>query len=168
MSEIINNNKINKNEDDSHDELQHTSNNENENENENEDQDQDDDEDEDDGSGEVPQNQSRNRIIDNLIISYGVIEQQKTNLAEYYEDKFNVDDITEKLNEVLRCIERKLKKECKHNYVNDVIDLDPEESVEITYCNQCFCTFAKRYVPSLIERSKAALEAQKNKKNDTL
>ena len=100
----------------------------------------------------------RNKHIDNLIIAYGIIEEQKTFLSEYYEDKFNIDDIKEKFEEILRCMERKLKTECKHNYVNDTIDLDPDESVEITYCNFCYSTFSKKPSLSLNERSKNNLE----------
>jgi predicted nuclease with TOPRIM domain len=96
----------------------------------------------------------RNKHIDNLIIAYGIIEEQKTFLSEYYEDKFNIDDIKEKFEEILRCIERKLKTECKHNYVSDTIDLDPDESVDIIYCNFCYSTFSKKPSLSFNERNK--------------
>jgi len=38
-------------------------------------------------------------------------------------------------------------KECKHNIVSDLIDIDPDRSITIYYCKYCFDTFDRIYTP---------------------
>ena len=41
------------------------------------------------------------------------------------------------INEKLDLCRKNIKTICKHQYVNDVIDVDPERSEYITYCVIC-------------------------------
>jgi hypothetical protein len=41
------------------------------------------------------------------------------------------------INEKLDLCRKHIKNICKHQYVNDVIDIDPERSQSITYCVIC-------------------------------
>jgi len=43
---------------------------------------------------------------------------------------------------VIADIDQILKAECKHEYEEDWIDVDPERSKKITYCTICHCTFS--------------------------
>ena len=53
--------------------------------------------------------------------------------------------IDEKLNaqieNLTKTIELKLKSECKHDYVEDYIDVDVEQSQRICYCSKCWSSF---------------------------
>ena len=39
------------------------------------------------------------------------------------------------------------KSECEHKIVQDLIDIDPDRSVTIFYCEHCYKTFDKLFVP---------------------
>jgi hypothetical protein len=38
-------------------------------------------------------------------------------------------------------------KECEHNIISDLIDIDPDRSITIYYCEHCFETFERIYTP---------------------
>ena len=46
-----------------------------------------------------------------------------------------------KLDEHIASLENTLKSVCKHNYVQDYVDIDPDKGVSITYCDKCYQTF---------------------------
>lgn len=50
-----------------------------------------------------------------------------------------------KIDEHIASLENTLKGMCKHNYVVDYIDVDPDKAMQqITYCDKCFQTFPNR------------------------
>lgn len=50
----------------------------------------------------------------------------------------------QKIDEHIASLENTLKGMCKHNYVEDYIDIDPDKGMQITYCDKCFQTFPNR------------------------
>ena len=78
-------------------------------------------------------------LVDKLILLRHNVEIMKAALYEH--DEENVIDIQIKFNNVLQSIEQKLKCECKHEYIEDYIDINPDMSKYITYCSICECTF---------------------------
>ena len=82
-------------------------------------------------------------IVSDLINSYKKIEKQKFFLLNFYESHINMDEIKQNFDALLLSIEKKLMTECKHNYVDDEIDIDYDTSKKITYCDICSCTFTK-------------------------
>ena len=46
------------------------------------------------------------------------------------------------LRELQNAIDVKLKAECSHEYTEDMIDISPEKSEKITYCEKCFSCFS--------------------------
>lgn len=73
----------------------------------------------------------------------------RSDLEKYYifllsilnENEPGLKSVVDKLNELGKTIEKVLKVECKHEYEEDWIDIDPERSEKITYCKVCNCTF---------------------------
>ena len=73
----------------------------------------------------------------------------RSDLEKYYvfllsilnENEPGVKSVVDKLDELGQTIEKVLKAECKHEYEEDWIDIDPERSEKITYCRICNCTF---------------------------
>jgi hypothetical protein len=47
---------------------------------------------------------------------------------------------TEYYNDVMASINGYLAKYCKHNQIQDWIDITPDESAMIVYCDKCYCT----------------------------
>lgn len=45
------------------------------------------------------------------------------------------------INNLLENIDKTLKAECKHDYVDDYIDIDYDKSQRICYCSKCMCSF---------------------------
>ena len=43
---------------------------------------------------------------------------------------------------LIRTIELKVNSGCKHEYVEDYIDVDSEKSQKVCYCNKCWTTFS--------------------------
>ena len=41
----------------------------------------------------------------------------------------------------IKTVDFKIKETCKHEYVEDYVDIDPERSQRITYCNKCMSCF---------------------------
>lgn len=49
------------------------------------------------------------------------------------------------IDELISSLETTLKNECCHNYiVNDYIDIGPERSMPINYCDRCYQTFSNK------------------------
>ena len=50
-------------------------------------------------------------------------------------------EIKKHIQELLVHVDKRLKAECKHEYVVDDFDISPECSKRVTYCKVCMCTF---------------------------
>ena len=66
-----------------------------------------------------------------------LLEEHDTNDPEY--------------REILNYVEKYIKKHCKHEIIQDLIDIDPDRSKTIFYCKHCETTFhnydeAKAYI----------------------
>jgi len=48
---------------------------------------------------------------------------------------------SQEYNEILFKIKNFLLKHCKHEIINDSIDIDPEKSMDICYCVKCETTY---------------------------
>ena len=48
---------------------------------------------------------------------------------------------TEEIDEILKLVDQYLKKRCNHRIVDDLIDIDPDRSKSIQYCEHCLVTF---------------------------
>jgi hypothetical protein len=59
----------------------------------------------------------------------------------FFMSRYNVTAIIGKLTTLIEFIEHQIRCECKHEYVEDYIDIDPEKSVRISYCKLCYCSF---------------------------
>lgn len=42
---------------------------------------------------------------------------------------------------IMDFINEYLLKYCSHNKIHDLIDITPDKSMNIIYCNKCYCTF---------------------------
>lgn len=82
-------------------------------------------------------------IIENLIEMRSTIENQKNFFIDYLENdvESRFQQIIDSLAEILNRIDIILKADCRHEYEEDWIDIDPEQSQKITYCKICNCTF---------------------------
>jgi hypothetical protein len=73
----------------------------------------------------------------------------RSDLEKYYnfllaisnENEWGIESVVHQLNVLGETIDKVLKSECKHEYEEDWIDVDPEQSQKITYCKVCNCTF---------------------------
>ncbi|NDA89555.1 MAG: hypothetical protein EBY20_01380 [Alphaproteobacteria bacterium] len=72
--------------------------------------------------------------IDALVILRNILLRSRRDLRS---DNKLVSRI-ENLNNI---VEQRIKSECKHDYVEDYIDIDPERSQRICYCNKCYSCF---------------------------
>lgn len=52
-------------------------------------------------------------------------------------DDVTINEIIDKLQNHLQNINKKIMETCCHNYVDDYIDVDVEQSMPITYCTIC-------------------------------
>jgi hypothetical protein len=68
-------------------------------------------------------------------------EHQKNNkLQEYYESysKFlYIDNEISDTKYFLRCLEKDIYENCVHDFIEDLIDIHPEKSLNIKYCSIC-------------------------------
>ena len=53
--------------------------------------------------------------------------------------KYNIND---EYSEIVEKIENYVIKHCQHKIVRDLIDIDPDRSKTIFYCENCFQTFS--------------------------
>jgi hypothetical protein len=56
-------------------------------------------------------------------------------------DNYTINNRLSKLSALENKLDRKIKAECKHEYIEDDVDIDLDRSVRITYCKKCMCTF---------------------------
>uniref|UniRef100_A0A6C0D957 Uncharacterized protein n=1 Tax=viral metagenome TaxID=1070528 RepID=A0A6C0D957_9ZZZZ len=58
-------------------------------------------------------------------------------------DKFenNNKELINQMEDLIKQIDLKLKSECKHEYIEDFVDITPDKSQKICYCNKCWTTF---------------------------
>jgi hypothetical protein len=47
----------------------------------------------------------------------------------------------DEINEIVKHVDNILLKNCTHRIVDDVIDIDPDRSKSIQYCEKCYVTF---------------------------
>ena len=59
----------------------------------------------------------------------------------FFKHRKNNTLILEKIENLLIFINCKLMADCKHEYENDYIDINPDKSQQICYCKICWCTF---------------------------
>ena len=50
--------------------------------------------------------------------------------------------INEEYSQIVQMIENYVIKHCEHKIVRDLIDIDPDRSKTISYCENCFQTFS--------------------------
>lgn len=55
--------------------------------------------------------------------------------------KQSCKEILAQMEKLLQTINQKMKADCKHEYVDDYIDIDPDVSKRVCYCNKCWSTF---------------------------
>jgi hypothetical protein len=72
--------------------------------------------------------------IDALVILRNVLLKSK---AELFQD----NDLILHIESLTNIVEKRIKSECKHEYVEDYIDIDLERSQRICYCNKCYSCF---------------------------
>jgi hypothetical protein len=64
------------------------------------------------------------------------METIKQALNAVSKDKQNSD-----YKNIIQLIEKYLIKQCDHNIIDDLIDIDPDRSMMIKYCTICYKTF---------------------------
>jgi hypothetical protein len=76
--------------------------------------------------------------IETLIVLKNTLITSKNSLLH---EEINEPELIEQILHLINIVETKVKAECKHDYVEDYIDVDPERSMRITYCNKCLSQF---------------------------
>jgi len=51
------------------------------------------------------------------------------------------NEILNKLNELVKILEDKIRENCNHDLENDYIDISEDNSQKICYCKKCLLTF---------------------------
>lgn len=80
--------------------------------------------------------------INNLNNNYFEVKDNEL-LLQYlneYDDKDNYEKIINKLETLKNYVGNKITNRCEHEWVNDLIDIDPDRSQEICYCIKCDVT----------------------------
>lgn len=72
--------------------------------------------------------------IDALVILRNILLKSKKDLHRDNELVSRIENLT-------NIVEQRIKSGCKHEYVEDYIDVDPERSQRICYCNKCYSCF---------------------------
>jgi hypothetical protein len=72
--------------------------------------------------------------IDALIILRNILLRSRRDLHGDNELVSRIENLT-------NIVEQRIKSGCKHEYVEDYIDVDPERSQRICYCNKCYSCF---------------------------
>lgn len=72
--------------------------------------------------------------IDALVILRNILLKSK---RDFQGD----NEIVSRIESLTNIVEQRIKSECKHDYVEDYIDVDPERSQRICYCNKCYSCF---------------------------
>jgi hypothetical protein len=64
---------------------------------------------------------------------YNYLNNKKAMLNSY--------DIINKINELTKLLEKKIRENCEHEYEYDDIDISLDKSQRICYCKKCMLTF---------------------------
>ena len=72
--------------------------------------------------------------IDALVILRNILLKSKRDLQRD-------DDLIARIESLTNIVEQRIKSGCKHEYVEDYIDVDPERSQRVCYCNKCYSCF---------------------------
>ena len=72
--------------------------------------------------------------IDSLVILRNVLLKSKMDL-------FRDNEIISRIEILKNIVEQRIKSGCKHEYVDDYIDIHPECSQRISYCKKCYSCF---------------------------
>jgi hypothetical protein len=67
---------------------------------------------------------------------YNSVEKAKLMLTQILKKHRSVD-----VNNIIDLIEKYLTDKCNHNVIEDLIDIDPDRSKMIKYCDKCYKTF---------------------------
>jgi hypothetical protein len=74
--------------------------------------------------------------IDSLVLLRHTLISSKNFLLDS-----NYKDILGQIEDLIKNIDIKVKGECRHEYVEDYIDVDVERSQRVCYCSKCWSTF---------------------------
>ena len=88
----------------------------------------------------------RIQLVDFLVHTRAEVENQEKNflviLTDAKSPKYAIYySLLSNIRSTLERIDNILKAECKHEYIEDLIDITPDRSQKITYCKICSCTF---------------------------
>jgi hypothetical protein len=72
--------------------------------------------------------------IDALVILRNILLKSK-------KDLFRDNELVSRIENLTNIVEQRIKSGCKHDYVEDYIDIYPERSQRICYCNKCYSCF---------------------------
>jgi len=74
--------------------------------------------------------------IDSLVLLRHTLLSSKNFLLDS-----NYKEILGQIEDLIKNIDIKVKGECRHEYVEDYIDVDVERSQRVCYCSKCWSTF---------------------------
>ena len=74
--------------------------------------------------------------IDSLVLLRHTLLSSKNFLLDP-----NYKEILGQIEHLIKNIDIKVKSECRHEYVEDYIDVDVERSQRVCYCSKCWSTF---------------------------
>ena len=74
--------------------------------------------------------------IDSLVLLRHTLLSSKNFLLDP-----NYKEILGQIENLIKNIDIKVKGECRHEYVEDYIDVDVERSQRVCYCSKCWSTF---------------------------
>ena len=74
--------------------------------------------------------------IDSLVLLRHTLLSSKNFLLDP-----NYKEILGQIESLIKNIDIKVKGECRHEYVEDYIDVDVERSQRVCYCSKCWSTF---------------------------
>jgi hypothetical protein len=74
--------------------------------------------------------------IDSLVLLRHTLISSKNFLLDS-----NYKEILGQIEDLIKNIDVKVKGECRHEYVEDYIDVDVDRSQRVCYCSKCWSTF---------------------------
>ena len=74
--------------------------------------------------------------IDSLVLLRNTLLSSKNFLLDP-----DYKEILGQIEHLIKTIDVKVKAECRHEYVEDYIDVDVERSQRVCYCSKCWSTF---------------------------
>lgn len=92
---------------------------------------------------------SKNRVkqiknsINSLNNNFFEVKCNNHLLSEYlrmFEDTETYNELVINLETLIKQVEHHIKNRCEHEWVNDIIDIDPDTSQHICYCVKCEIT----------------------------